>query len=231
MTPLLAVVLALAQSGEVKSPDFSKDMQASVLHATVRVDNNTKGMHGSGVIIKQDADFVFILTAWHLVGNVDDVDIQTFSAASYPKAAKTYTDATVLARSKTQDLAVVRIKTRDKMPGVLPLCPAEKTPTDKDLPGLTCGCNDGDAPTCKTDTVKGRKKVRRPDQRDDVVNWETATAPVAGRSGGPLVDKQGYVIGIASGANNGLGYFVHPEEIAAFLKFYELEYLGEEKKK
>jgi serine protease Do len=228
MTSLLIVVLALGQTGEVKSPDFPNDLQATALRATVQVFNN--GTKGSGVIVKQEGTSVWILTAHHLVGTADDVQIHTYSADSYPKAAKVY-KADVFARSKEHDLAVVRIKTRDKMPGVLSLCPAAKVPTGKDIPGLTCGCDNGDAPTCKTDTVKGKRKVRRPDEKNDVVNWQTATAPVSGRSGGPLVDKQGYVIGIASGANDGLGYFVHPDEIAVFLKNNGLPDLVEEEKK
>jgi len=230
MTSLLVVVLALAQTGEVKSPDFSNDMQATVLRATVRVVGN--GTQGSGVIVKQDGIGAWVLTANHLTGDAKTVQIHTFSAESYPNAAKVYKDVKVFATSKEQDLAVVRIVTSDKMPGVLPLRAEKDAPTGKEeFPGLTCGCDDGKAPTCKADTVKSRKTIRRPGERKDVVCWETATAQATGRSGGPLVDKRGYVLGIASGANDDRGYFVHSKEIAAFLKDNGLDDLGEEEKK
>ena len=156
--------------------------------------------------------------------------MHTFSAESYPKAVKVYGSSQVVAQAKEQDLAVVRIVTRDKAPGVLPLCPAPKAPGDKDFPGLSVGCNDGKAPTCRAETVKGRKVVKRPGE-DPLISWEVAAAPAAGRSGGPLLDKRGKVVGIASGGNDGLGYFVHIEEVERFLKQNVLEDLLEEEKK
>jgi S1-C subfamily serine protease len=214
----------------VNAADFPKDLQASALRATVRIVNAAKGVEGSGVVVKQDATSVYVLTAQHVIDKADKVAVHTFTAESYPKSAKVYDAAKVVAQSKEQDLAVLRITTDDKMPGVLPLCPAAKAPTDKDFPGLTVGCNTGKPPTCRAETVKGRKSVRRPGE-EAVVSWEVGAAPAPGRSGGPLVDKRGYVLGVASGANDGLGYYVHTVEIAAFLKKYVLEDLAEEEKK
>jgi S1-C subfamily serine protease len=230
MTPFLLALLAVGQTGQVESADFSKEVQAAALRATVRIVNRAGALNGSGVIVKQDANFVYVLTAQHVVDKAEKMEVHTFSAESYPKAAKVYGSAQVVAQAKEQDLAVVRIATRDKAPGVLPLCPAAKAPGDKDFPGLSVGCNDGKAPTCRAETVKGRKTVKRPGE-EALVSWEVSTAPVAGRSGGPLVDKRGKVLGIASGANDGLGYFVHPEEIERFLKKEVLEDLLEDEKK
>jgi S1-C subfamily serine protease len=230
MIPCLLALLAVGQAGQVESADFGKEVQASALRATVRIVNGATGSNGSGVIVKQDATFVYVLTAQHVVAKAEKVEVHTFSAESYPKAAKAYGSAQVVAQAKEQDLAVVRIATRDKVPGALPLCPAAKAPSDKDFPGLSVGCNDGKAPTCRVETVKGRKTVKRPGE-DPLVSWEVATPPAAGRSGGPLVDKRGKVLGIASGANDGLGYFVHLEEIERFLKKNVLEDLLEDDKK
>jgi hypothetical protein len=127
-------------------------------------------------------------------------------------------------------LAVVRVGTRDKVPAVLPLCPAAKAPTNKDFAAVSVGCDGGKAPTCRAETVKGRKAVRRPGE-DAVVSWEVERAPAAGRSGGPLVDRRGYVLGIASGASDDRGYYVHPEEIARFLNKHVLGDLADEAKK
>jgi serine protease Do len=228
MTPLLLVLLAGAQNGPVESPDFPKELQASALRATVRVINAVKGVEGSGVIVKQDDRYVYILTAQHLVDKADKVEVHTFAVD--PKTAKVYAAAKVLEQSKEQDLAMLRIATEDKMPGVLPLCTEKKAPTEKDFPGLSVGYNVGKPSTCRVETVKGSKKVRRPGA-DAVVSWEIGAAPAAGRSGGPLLDKRGYVLGVASGANDGLGYYVHTTEIARFLKEHQiLEDLVEEEK-
>jgi S1-C subfamily serine protease len=230
MIAFLFALAAVGQNGQVESADFPKQVQASALRATVRIVNGTTGASGSGVIVKQDTNSIYVLTAWHVVEKAEKVEVHTFSAESYPKAAKVYGSVPVVAQAKEQDLAVVRIATRDQAPGVLPLGPAAKAPVDKDFPGLSVGCNDGKAPTCRLETVKGRKAVKRPGD-DPLVSWEVGAAPAAGRSGGPLVDKRGKVIGIASGGNDGLGYFVHVEEIERFLKNNVLEDLLEEDKK
>jgi serine protease Do len=230
MVPLLLSVLAVAQTGAMDPKDFPKEMQASALWATVRIVNAATSSTGSGVVVKRVGDDVYVLTAAHVVDQADKVEVHTFSAESYPKQAREYDSAVVLERSKELDLAVVRITMRDKLPGALPLCPKGKAPTDKDFVALTVGCNGGKAPTCLAETVNGRKLVKRPGE-DEVISWEVATAPAKGRSGGPLVDKRGYVLGIASGANDGKGYFVHTEEIVKFLKERMLEDLLEEDKK
>ncbi len=230
MTPFFLALLVTAQTDQADAPDFTKELQASALRATVRIVNAAKGSEGSGVVVKQDANFAYVLTARHVIDKADKVEVHVYSAQSYPKAAAVYADAVIVADSKEQDLAVVRIPTRVKLPGVLPLCPAAKAPGDKDFAGLSVGCDSGKAPTCRAETVKGRKLVKRPGE-NGVASWEVATAPAAGRSGGPLVDKRGYVLGIASGANDGLGYYVHPEEIERFLKKNLLEDLAEEEKK
>jgi S1-C subfamily serine protease len=224
MCHLLVALLIVADA-----KDIPQDVQASALRATVRISNPATDSTGSGVVIKQDADFVFVLTARHVIDRADKVQVHTFSALSYPQVEKTY-DAEIVAESRAKDLAVVRVSTRDKFPAVLPVCAAAKAPTDKDFAAVSVGCDGGKAPTCRAETVKGRKAVRRPGE-EVVVSWEVENAPAAGRSGGPLVDRRGYVIGIASGANGDRGYYVHPEEIVRFLKKHVLEELAGEDKK
>jgi hypothetical protein len=125
---------------------------------------------------------------------------------------------------------VIRLATTDKMPGALPLCPPKKVLEDKDFPGLSAGCGDGKAPVCQVETVHGKKKVRRPNE-DATIVWETTAAPTKGCSGGPLLDKRGLVISVASGANDGKGYYVHIDEIHHFLKKNGLNWLYEEEEK
>ncbi len=227
MAPLLLALLVVAQTGTVDAKEFPQELQTKALRATVRIVNPAKGTNGSGVVVKRDDEYVYVLTAAHVVDKADKVEVQTFSADPNPKAAKTYDAAVVLERSKELDLAVVRIATHDKVPGVLPLC--VKAPDDKEFAALTVGC-DGKTPTCLAETVKGRKLVKRPGE-DAVVSWEVAAAQAKGRSGGPLVDKNGRVLGIASGIGDGKGYYVHTEEIVKFLKERVLEELLEEEKK
>jgi S1-C subfamily serine protease len=225
-----ALMLALGQSGQVESKDFSKESQTAALRATVKVVNHTTNREASAVIFRQESEHVFLLTAGHAAKEGDKIEIQTFTDESYPKPAKVYKSAEVLAGGTEPDVAVLRLATRDAVPGVLPLCPPAKVQDDKDFPGLCVGCTSPKAPTCLAETVRGKKSVRRPGEGPTLV-WEVAAAPAKGRSGGPLVDRRGYVIGIASGANDDKGYYTHVEEIHRFLKRSALERLYEEERK
>src|SRR5947207_13978860 len=107
------VLLALGQTDHVESKDFSKDAQTAALRATCKVVNLTKNREASAVIIKQEGAFVYILTAEHVARAGDKLEIHTFTKESYPKPADVYKSAEVLAGSKEQDVAVLRLGTRD----------------------------------------------------------------------------------------------------------------------
>jgi S1-C subfamily serine protease len=231
MPIFVLLLLAVGQSGHVESKDFSKDAQNAALRATVKVVNLTKNRDASAVIVKQEPKFVYFLTAAHAARAGDKLEIHTFTAESYPDSAEKYKSAEVIASDTERDIAVIRLATTDTMPGVLPLCPVKKVPDDKDFAALSTGCGGGKAPVCQVETVRRKVKVQRPGDKDSTLVWEIATAPANGRSGGPLVDQRGLVIGVASGANDGQGYYVHIDEIHRFLKKNALDRLYEEDRK
>lgn len=205
-------------------------VKAATRLATVRVVRPAQGSDGSGVIIKQERGFVYVLTAAHLVQGSDKVEVHTFSATSYPRAAAAFRDVEVLAQAREPDLAVLRIRSRDSIPGILPLCPKSLVPAERSFSALTSGCTAGKAPTVLVVTVGDKKRIRRPGERATTLAWEVARGSAKGRSGGPLVDRRGYVLGIASGASDGKGYFAHPQEIHRFLERHALDWLGEARK-
>ena len=225
------LLLALSQNGQVESKDFSMDTQTAALRATVKIVNLTTNLEASGVIIKQEAKAVYFLTAAHIAKPDDKLAISVFTAESYPKPSETYKSATVLASDTEKDIAVIRLFTTDTMPGVLPLCPPKKVVDVKDFPALSVGCGDDKAPACRVEMVLRRIKVQRPREKGTTLTWETVAAQARGRSGGPLVDKRGFVVGVASGTNDDHGYYVHVDEINRFLKENALERLYEEKMK
>jgi len=115
----------------------------------------------------------------------------------------------VIARAREPDLALVRIPTRDLMPGNLAaLRPASMAPMEKDFAALSCGVQAGQPPNCSVETVLGKKLIRKPGGAMSHI-WEINREPASGRSGGPLIDKRGSVIGILSGRNDGKG-LLHP---------------------
>jgi S1-C subfamily serine protease len=231
MLALMLLCQCTAQVKTVASEDFPRPLQEAAVAATVRVSYPVRGQDGSGVLIHRQGPYSYVLTAAHLVGKERFVEVTTFSARSYPRAEKTYRGAEVLARDPRADLAVLRLATREALPGLLPLAAKSAAPRGKDFPALTAGCKSDSPPTLALDVVKGARMVQKPGEEGKTLCWETAKGQTGGRSGGPLIDRQGRLIGLASGVSSGKGYYVHLAEIHAFLKRNALDWLGEEKKR
>jgi S1-C subfamily serine protease len=228
MIPLALLLLVPGDIDVLDSKDFPKEAQVRAVTATVRVVNTAKGTEGSGVLLKRNGPLVYVLTASHVVDGAKRLEVTTYSADSHPRPAAVYRTAEVIAQAAGPDLAVLRLTTKDDMPGSVPVCPPSRIPEGKDFVALSVGC-DGGAPAAALEDVKARRRVRRPGADAAVVCWETAKAPAKGRSGGPLLDRNGYLIGVESGAGDDKGYYVHVEEVHAFLKRNGLTWLYEEK--
>lgn len=228
MIALAMLCLLPGQLPTLDNKDFAREIQEKALTATVRVANAAEGFEGSGILLRQEGPFVYILTADHLVGKAKQLDVSLFTAASFPKAEKVYKGVEVLARDARADLAVLRLATKDALPAPLPLCPTNKVPDGKGTVVLTVGCQANGTPLQMADVVKAVRTVSKPGQEGKTKCWETAKGSVEGRSGGPLLDTQGRLLGVASGTSGGKGYYIHTEEIRAFLKHKSLSWLGEE---
>lgn len=230
MSTLIWLALLPAQFEPIPSKEFSAAGQETALRATVRLVNPAVQTDGTGVVVGQAGPFVYILTARHVVTRADKVEVHTFVPASWPQPEKRYVGAEVVARSdEAQDLALVRIATRDRFPGTAHLVAADKAPRDRDFRCLSVGCTEGKAPRCRVETVAGKRIVRRPGVGASAPFWEASAAPTVGRSGGPLFGPGGRLIGICSGAGDSRGYYVHPEAICAFLKSNAFRWLYEER--
>jgi hypothetical protein len=225
------LLLLLAVPGEIPvadSEDFPAEAQVAAVAATVRVSNPALSAEGTGVVVGRSGPVVYILTAAHNVEKAERLGVATFSKASYPKPENVYDAATVVARWKEQDVAVLRLVTGDVMPGTIRICPPRLVPREKNFAGLTVGCSKAEAPSCLADTVREKKLVRRPGEEGTAVVWELGNAPQGGRSGGPLLDKRGYLLGVCSGGGDGKGYYCHVEAIHRLLKKNALEWLYDE---
>ena len=60
------------------------------------------------------------------------------------------------------------------------------------------------------------------------VVWQTSREPARGRSGGPLLDRRGHLIGVCSGRAGGAGYYTHAERVHDFFKEHGVKWLYEE---
>src|SRR5438477_471826 len=83
---------------------------------------------------------------------------------------------------------------RAEPPGQVRVCPPRLVPGDRAFPALTVGCGNGGPPTCLATEVTGRKLVRKRGVEGAAFHWEVKGAPTRGRSGGPLVDRRGYLL-------------------------------------
>jgi S1-C subfamily serine protease len=228
MLPLLALLVTAGQFETIPSDDFPKDLQVRALTATVRIENPAQEVTGSGVVVGSEGRFLYVLTAAHVVAKAERLEVHVFAAGSYPTPEHIYDQARVVASAEgLSDLALIRVPTRDGAPASLRVCPPRLLPAEKELPVLTVGCSAGEAPTCLEERA-ARKRVRRQAGGEIATVWEASRRPDTGRSGGALLGKRGYLLGICSGASGDRGYYIDPETIQAFLKANGFKWLYEE---
>jgi serine protease Do len=200
----------------LETKDFSADLQRSTLAATVRVVENEKKSFGSGVLIGVRENQGYILTARHTITSRGRFEVQFFTEESYPKAAFSVVASRVIHENSDADLALLTIDLSDKkFPS--PLSVAMESPKEKEFSCLSCGGSLGESPTIETAVVRNRILLQRPNN-SSAFFWQTKEAPVKGRSGGPLINTDGKVIGIASGEQEGQGYYTHLDEIRTWLR-------------
>jgi S1-C subfamily serine protease len=226
-TSIANTVAAFAADSKRSVVDpFSNTDRAAARSATVRVMNVATGAAGSGVMIYcKDQEF-YVLTADHVTTGGDRFEVSTFSVASYPNPADIFQSASLVASSAESDLSVLRVATHGPQVKTVRLCPPTLVPKGE-FPVLTVGCEGGNAPTCITDKVLGKARVHKPRRAETPLCWITARAPTSGRSGGPLLDGQCRVIGVASGVGDDRGYYTHADEIHSFLTRNDLKWLYE----
>jgi S1-C subfamily serine protease len=224
----LFLLLVFGQLADAE--DFPKAMQERAVAATVRIVNRTRRVEGSGVFIGGKDKSSFVLTASHLLERGDRLEISTFSMNSYPDPEKVYGKAEVVALTKDmRDLALIRLTVESAPRASLALCSPQLLPKVKEFDALSVGCGVAAAPLCLVEKIKDAKQIRRGDKMKPALCWEAASEQSPGRSGGPLLDRHGRIIGVASGVNDGKGYYTHANEIHRWLKSTDFAFLVEDK--
>lgn len=215
----------------VVSAEFPVDLQYRALASTVRIVNLSSGYRGSGVVLRSDRGINYILTAEHVVDKATaGIEIMSFTDATYPEPDRIVTGAEVVARIKEPDIALLKLVTRERLGPGLTICPRSQAPTAKVFPALSLGCSNGAAPTCLVDKVVDRKRVRKMLGGGSSLVWEVGIQHAPGRSGGPLLDTRGNIIGVCSGSTDDRGYYCHTDELYSWLKDSGYGWLIEERK-
>lgn len=171
---------------------------------------------GTGVVIGVKDGFAYVLTANHVAAS-DRVELAFTSRETYPRPAWYGDGAEVVARWVDPDLALVRFPTRGRVVPVRPLAPPWQRPKTFPVPALAVGVGGGGAAEAVPDTIRAREFVRR-EGKGPAFFWRTERAPEPGRSGGPLLDSRGRVIGVTVAVRAGAGYYAHHDEVLAALK-------------
>lgn len=216
---MVALVLSMAALGQfVESPDFPKAMQSRALESTVRVFQPSLRGEGSGVVVMYQAGTAYILTAHHVVPpgqNADAVEITFFPQGKPSVMLKGKVDV----RMSNEDLAVIVVRMNQPPPGVAPICPADAAPgkvMQKPMPVLTVGMGPLGTPEVEVDQIREHKLINKEDG-SRAFHWQAEKPQSVGRSGGPLLDTEGRVIGICSGTKGNKGYYVSIYEIRSAL--------------
>ncbi len=203
--------------------NFPLRRQLNALKATVRIKGyGTRGSvsTGTGTLVGLDNTSIWILTASHVVHKgVKEVHVFWYDGRF---STKNPTPKKVVAQHVSGDVALVRLFTTDKMPGYIPICPVGKEPKGWGFGGtafgadsmrygfsrilcLSVGCDHGRNPSVNTFWVLGQT-YKRTNYSTDYFTV-TSREPAPGRSGGPLVSGDGYLVGVCVAGGGGEGVF------------------------
>ncbi|MCU0705988.1 MAG: serine protease [Fimbriiglobus sp.] len=207
-----ALLLALAP---LATPDPTAPWE--LIEACPRlVVRGSERSRATAVVIGQKDGFAYLLTAHHVVADDPPAEVQFFTRRSYPNPARTLRGCELVLPFRQADFALLKVPTGDTPVPVLPLAAPPPRPRKVPFAAIAVGCSGGEPPTGTKETVAARRFGRR-EGGEQAFFWETEAAPVAGRSGGPLV-VDGRVVGLCAAAKDGRGYYAHLDELLAGLK-------------
>jgi hypothetical protein len=175
------------------------------------------GPVAAAVCVGRRGKDLYLLTASHAYPRADARKFEFFTRESYPEPADSVVGSEVVVRLDGCDVALVKATVGEKPPSILGVAEVGKRPKKFPVKAVSVGCPDGSPPVFRTETLTGKKLVRR-ERVEPAFFWETAAAPVGGMSGGPLLDTNGRIVGLCTAASAERGYFAHLDEIQAGLK-------------
>lgn len=133
---------------------------------------------GTGFVISSDG---LIATAWHVIGDGREIRVELADGRTLPVSA-------VHASSSQMDLAIVRVEQLDLPP--LPLSLEGRTPQGREIVAL--GHPEGFRNAIVSGVISGYQDI------DGVEMLQLAMSIERGNSGGPVLDRQGRVVGIVT---------------------------------
>ena len=196
--------------------------------ATVRVINQSDHAEGSGAVVGHSGPFCYVLSASHIVHGAKSISIQTASDHSPSERRPTEAQTIeVVAESMATDLVLLRVTGNFSTKSRLPICPIASVPKRFPVSALAAGWSQIQQPVVKPVEVLREATFRKVDSKIEVKMWEVNGESIMGRSGGPLIDPHGFLIGIASGTSGGKSYFAYITSVHELLHQNGMKWLLE----
>jgi S1-C subfamily serine protease len=225
---LCLLVCIQSQSNPPISGGFEREFQIRCRESTVliRGQRQNEKKQGSGVVIGKKSLTYFALTAYHVVKDIGSFELDCYSEKTWPQPKVSKVSAIVDLFDESVDLAVLKFE----LPVGIEIPVARLAKFDTDFrrvrfPVLSVGCDNGRPPSCEEDVTTGKKLVFK-ENNPVAFFWETEKASIPGRSGGPLFDSRGSMIGICSARQSNMSYYVHIDEIRRMLKNGKFDWLS-----
>jgi S1-C subfamily serine protease len=171
---------------------------ARLIASTVRLSIADPGgkSTGTGAIVDARNGRALVLTCGHLFresAGRGAIEVSLFTAGPNGAEVRGTVPGELLDYDLERDLALVRFEMRGEVP-VTPVAPLG-TQLEPGAPVTSVGCSHGENPTAWSSRITTINRYQ------GYPNVEAARAPVEGRSGGPLYNSQGQVIGVCFAAN------------------------------
>jgi S1-C subfamily serine protease len=183
VTPAQAVTATAVTATVPTSTPNEAEVISRVMRSVVQI--RTERPAGTGFMVRQDGTEALFLTNAHVVVGVKSVSVVTADGTAHP--------ATVLARDEDADLAILSVKGLITMPP-LPFGDSDKLRQGESVVVIGYPLSSqllGD-PTVTRGIVSARREMRG----NQYIQTNAAMNP--GNSGGPVINTDGAVVGVAT---------------------------------
>ncbi|MCR9295037.1 MAG: serine protease [bacterium] len=177
---------------------------------------------GTGFIVRHTPTGIDLVTAQHVTDDMEDVVLRLWLGSGTTSNYRDYATFEVIYADYTRDLSYVRVVHQfgEGEGGVqAALRVASNPPEKKEFFAWAVDAGDvAEKPRMLGVNVVDRIRAKRFKTTDPIHYWKLEQDSAPGMSGGPLLDQQGNVIGVASGNSRGHGYYCAHREIVTFLQ-------------